>query len=132
LGFLFQQKMINLLDKRYNRTKLYLSNKSVKPVYRRRAFPFIDKVLGPQYKWINKTLEEYFGDEQQELQLVIKILSFSGRETFQEVRRRYLYLSRGNHSNNNCGWHPDCGGHPDAFAILNHAYNVFKEANLNK
>lgn len=117
------------LDKRYKKTQLFLSKGIGEPVYKRRAFPYIDKVLGRQYKWIHKSPEEYFGNERyEEIKLALSILSFSREESFGDVRKRYIRLSQGSYSDNVPGWHPDCGGHPGAFAILNHAYNIFKEA----
>ena len=117
---------MKLLDKRYKRTKEYLENKEGKPVYKRRAFSFIDKVLGPQYKWINKTPEEYF--KYDEAKLACRIFKFKGDESFSIIKSRYQKLSKGDWRENKRGWHPDMGGHPSAFAILNHAYNIFKEA----
>lgn len=117
------------LDKRHKKTKLWLAKGIGEPVYKLRAFPLIDKVLGGQHKWIDKSPEEYFGDDRnEEIKLSLKILSFNRGQTFRDVRKRYLQLSQGNSSQGVAGWHPDCGGHPRAFAILNHAYNIFKEA----
>ena len=117
------------LDQRYKKTQIYLANGTGKPVYKRRAFPFIDKVLGAQRYWIDKTPEEYFGDNRhEEIRLALKILSFTREQSYTDVRQTYLSLSKGSANDSVPGWHPDCGGHPGAFAILNHAYNIFKEA----
>ena len=123
---------VKKLDRRYNKTKIYLATGKGEPVYRRRAFPYIDKVLGRQYRWINKSPEQYFGDDvYEEARLAFKILSFTGKESFRTIRKTYLLLSRGSNNEGFDGWHPDCGGHDRAFNILNHAYTIFKEANQN-
>lgn len=117
------------LDKRYKKTKEYLQYRIGEPVYKRRAFPFIDKILGPQFKWINKEPEEYFGnDERTRAAKVCKIFSFTGEESFSIIKARYRKLSKGDSKKGTPGFHPDAGGHGSAFAILNYAYNLFKEA----
>lgn len=114
-----------LLDKRYKVTKKFISNKEGTPIYKKRAFFFIDKVLGPQYKWINKSPEEYFSnDVYLEALQAIKILNFTGKETLKEVRKKYINMSK--------QWHPDCGGHSSAFNILNYSYIIFLSAFNNK
>lgn len=118
-----------LLDKRYKQTIDYLTTGKGEPVYKKNAFPFINKILGPQFKWINKSVEEYYSTDQiQEAKQAMRILSFSGEESFQELRKRYTLLSRGKNKENIPGFHPDCGGHSRAFDILNRAYSIFKEA----
>jgi hypothetical protein len=109
----------DILDKRFNLTKNYLANNKGRPIYKRKCFSFINNVLGPQYKWINKSPSEYFNSSL-ELEAIqaIKILNFKGVETFKEVRNNYIKMSK--------EWHPDCGGHSSAFDILNYAYNLFK------
>lgn len=110
---------INILDKRYKATKNYINNKEGFPIYKKRAFIFIDKILGPQYKWINKNPEEYFSTNALlEAQQVIKIFNFKGHESLKDIRQVYINMSK--------SWHPDCGGHSNAFDILNHSYLIFK------
>lgn len=111
----------SLLDKRYKVTKQYIESKKGSPIYKRRAFFFIDKVLGPQYKWIDKSPEEYFDSNISiEGLQAIKILNFTGKESLKEIRKNYINKSK--------EWHPDCGGHASAFNILNHAYQIFIKA----
>lgn len=136
------------IDLRFKQSQDFINKGIGKPVYKRRAFSHINKILGPQYKWINKTPEEYFYGEEnklsqeekevQELQRAADILQFRGGTTFSNIKQTYKNLSRGFSRNNTsspitnkCGFHPDCGGHDAAFAILNHAYNIFKTINEN-
>ena len=127
------------IDFRFKQSQEFIKNKTGTPVYKRRAFSYINKILGPQYKWINKSPEEYFykeglsqeQQEIQELQRAAKILRFTGESSFQDIKKTYKQLSKGiwvDHCSgtNDTAFHPDLGGHPDAFAILNHAYNLFK------
>lgn len=112
---------LSKLDTRYKQTQQFiLTNKGV-PIYKKDAFSFINKILGPQYKWIDKSIEEYFTtDTIQEALLSIKILGFSGKENFIEIKKKYYMLSK--------EFHPDTGGHSSAFNILNNAYLIFKVA----
>ena len=122
--------MKDRLDHRYKATRIYLSTGKGEPVYRRRAFPFIDRILGGQHRWIHKTPEQYFSDDEyEEATEACRILSFTGEESFTDVRQTYIQLSRGSKDDLATGWHPDHGGHPRAFDILNRAYTIFKEAN---
>ena len=137
--------MIEKIDLRFKKSQDFINDNIGEPVYKRRAFSYIDKILGPQYKWIDKSPEEYFYEEGlsqekqeiQELQRSANILRFTSGTSFQDIKKTYKELSRGfrsSDSNNNdivCAWHPDLGGHPSAFAILNHAYNNFKEIYYN-
>lgn len=111
----------DLLDLRSKQTLIYLKEGKGSPIYKKNAFPFINKILGPQYKWLNKSIEEYFTeDRMQEGLIAIKILNFTGKESFSLVRKNYINLSK--------RFHPDMGGHNSAFNILNNAYLVFKRA----
>ena len=120
------------LDKRYNATKQYLKTGKGKPIYRKYAFPHIRKILGPNYKWITKSVEEYYGNERlKELEKAIYILNFQSENTFREIKKKYWMMAKGNSKKNIRGWHPDMDGHEGAFDLLTHAYNIFKEANYN-
>ena len=110
---------------RHNASKVYVATGLGQPVYKKGAYQHICRILGPLHTWIDKTPEEYFTDE---LKQAVHILSFSSTDSFKSVRTRYLKLSRGSYEDNCSGWHPDTGGHDRAFDILNHAYNIFKEA----
>ena len=137
--------MNNKIDLRYKQSQDFINKGIGKPVYKRRAFSYIDKILGPQYKWINKSPEEYFykeglSQEEQEIQELQKsadILRFTSGATFEDIKKTYKELSRGctrtncNKPSDLCGFHPDLGGHSSAFAILNHAYNIFKTINAS-
>lgn len=108
-----------LLDKRYKSTLNYIENNKGTPVFKKKAFNNINKILGPQYKWINKTPEEYFsGDVNKEAIEAIKILKFKPNSSIKDVRNTYIKLS--------ILMHPDKGGHDSAFNILNYAYNLLK------
>lgn len=110
-----------ILDLRYKKTLDFINLNIGTPVYKKDAFSKINKILGPQYKWLNKTVEEYFTDDPiQEAKISIKILNFTGKESFFIIKRNYFNLSK------IC--HPDTGGHESAFTILNNAYLVFKKA----
>lgn len=113
-------KEIELLyDKRFNKTLNYIITKQGSPVYKKRAFKYIDKVLGPQYKWINKSPQEYFSsDVNTEALQAIKIFNFKEDLSFKDIKDIYLNLSK--------RWHPDKGGHASAFNILNYAFILFK------
>ena len=139
--------MNNKIDLRYKQSQDFINKGIGKPVYKRRAFSYIDKILGPQYKWIDKSPEEYFYEEGlsqeeqeiKELQKSADILGFTSGTTFKDIKKKYKELSKGtwvNHCSgtykyNTGGFHPDQGGHSSAFAILNHAYNVFKTINAS-
>lgn len=119
----------SLLDKRYKKTQRFLDSGKGEPVYRKRAFTFIDKILGPQYKWINKSPEEYFtDDEYEEARKAINILRFNSTDNLRSVKARYRKLSKGDYQKGEPGFHPDSGGHSSAFAILEHAYRIFERA----
>lgn len=121
--------MEDILDKRYKATRIYLDSGKGEPVYKKKAFSHISTVLGPNFKWITKSPEEYFSSDRiAEAKQAMRILSFTGEESFREVRKTYIRLSKGSHTDSKPGWHPDSGGHPRAFDILNHAYKIFKEA----
>lgn len=112
---------LELLDLRYKQTIIYLKHNIGIPVYKKKAFSSINKILGPQYKWLNKSVEQYFTDDViKEAQIAIKILNFTGKESFFMIKKNYLGLCK--------IFHPDKGGHKDAFNILNNAYVVFKKA----
>lgn len=137
--------MNDKIDLRYKQSQDFINKGIGKPVYKRRAFSFINKILGPQSKWINKSPEEYFTDETlsqeeqeiQELKKAAEILGFTSRTTFKDIKKKYWTMAKGDAEfslyGNYCSnaWHPDLGGHPNAFAILNHAYNLFKQINYN-
>jgi hypothetical protein len=110
---------IEILDKRFNKTKRYLNTKKGSPVYKKRGFKNIDKILGPQYKWIDKAPLEYFSlDPTKEALIAINLFNFKEEKSFRDLRDTYINLSR--------LMHPDNGGHSSAFDIINHAYNFFK------
>lgn len=123
-----------LLDKRYKKTQEYLLNPKTggPPIYRVRAFPLIDKVLGRQYKWINKTPEEYYGKDKRAIQTAIQVFRFTPDTPFKKVKLLYKKLAYGNPQNNIPGLHPDRGGHPSAFIILEYGYRLFEEAYHNE
>jgi hypothetical protein len=80
----------DLLDIRYKSTQTYLQTGEGVPVYKKNAFKFINKKLGPQFKWINKSPEEYFGDNQvEEAVKAFKILNFTGKESFKDIKTTY-------------------------------------------
>lgn len=121
--------MEEYLDKRCKATIDYLATGKGSPVYKRSAFPHIRKVLGPVREWANLSAEEYFSDnEYEEAKQAMRILSFTRESTLRDVKQEYRRLSQGNTKKSIPGWHPDVGGHAGAFAILNHAYNIFKQA----
>lgn len=110
---------IENLDKRFNKTKHYLSIKKGSPVYKKRGFKNIDKILGPQYKWIDKAPSEYFSlNPTKEALIAINLFNFKEGKSFRDLRDTYINLSK--------LMHPDNGGHSSAFDIINHAYNFFK------
>lgn len=117
--------MNNKIDLRFKQSQEFINTGKGKPVYKKTAFSFINKHLGPQFKWINKSPEEYFKKdkkdieaEKEELRLACKILGYKSSLTFKDIKVNYKNLSK--------NFHPDKGGHNDAFAILNYAYNIFK------
>jgi len=117
------------LDKRHRVTIDYLESGRGEPIYKRSAYPHIRKVLGPVRNWVHLSAEEYFSeDEYEEARQAMHILSFNRGCTLRDVKQTYRRLSQGNSSKGILGWHPDVGGHCGAFAILNHAYNIFKGA----
>lgn len=119
---------IEYLDKRYKKTLVYLETGEGSPIYKQRAFPHIRKILGPINKWAYVNPEEFFSeDEYKEAKQAIRIFSFTKSSTFNDVKQRYYTLSKGDRFSKNLGWHPDTGGQANAFAILNHAYNIFKK-----
>jgi len=121
--------MEKYLDKRHKATIDYLKTGKGNPVYKRSAFPHIRKVLGPIRNWVNLSAEEYFSEDiYEEARQAMRILSFNRESTYRDVRQTYIKLSQGNSNTNVLGWHPDAGGHNGAFAILNHAYTLFKNA----
>lgn len=113
---------VNNVDRRYKASQLYIKTKHGLPIYKKGAFPFINNILGKEYKWVNKSPKEYFDSFSPtcEALIAIKILNFTGKESFKEIRNRYINLSK--------KFHPDTGGHPDAFNILNYSYMIFKHA----
>jgi len=122
--------MKHYYDKRYKATIKYLEEGIGKPIYKRSAFPHIKQVLGPIRNWVHLSAEEYFGDDKiEEAREAMRILSFTKESTMQNIKKTYFKLSQGSSKDNISGWHPDTGGHEGAFAILNHAYNIFKIAN---
>ena len=117
--------MNNKIDLRFKESQDFINKGIGKPVYKRRAFSFINKILGPQYKWINKSPEEYFHTnltglehKKAELKKAAFILNFTADSSFKNIKANYRNLSK--------QFHPDTGGHNSAFAILNYAYNIFR------
>lgn len=112
---------LELLDLRHKQTQNYLITNIGTPIYKKNAFKSINNILGPQYKWLNRTVEEYFTEDPiQEAKISIKILNFTGKESFFMIKRNYFNLSK--------VCHPDTGGHESAFTLLNNAYLVFRKA----
>lgn len=115
---------MNNIDLRYKASQEYILNNIGKPVYKKTAFYFIRRKLGPSFKWINKSPEEYFSPvPQRRLVKCAEILDFKPGCEFQDIKNNYRELSK--------TWHPDKGGHKNAFAILNYAYNLFKKIYYN-
>jgi hypothetical protein len=111
---------LSKIDKRYKASQIYLLTKEGEPVYKADAFFFINKILGPQKTWINKSPEEYFKEDiKEEAIQAIKILNFKPTHSLKEIRKSYLSLAK--------SWHPDKGGHDRAFNILNNAYLILKQ-----
>jgi len=112
---------IKLLDRRFKKTIIYLTTGKGAPIYKKSSFKNISKILGPQSEWINILPEEYFGDDPVVAATkAIKILNFSSNDSLFTIKQKYKTLSK--------TFHPDRDGHPNAFAILNQAYSIFKNA----
>lgn len=119
-----------VLDKRYKATRIYLKSKKGEPVFKKDGLSHINKILGPESEWRYKTPEEYYSEDRiEEAVQAMEILSFTGKESLKDIKKIYIQLSKGSIRKNIAGFHPDSGGHPRAFDILNHAYNIFKNAN---
>lgn len=117
-------------DKRYKSTIDYINTGKGQPKFKRLAFPNIRKILGPLDNWIYNSCEEYFSEDvYEEVKQAMSILSFTKDCNFKSIKNNYYKLCRGDNKLGIEGWHPDSGGHKTAFDILNHAYNIFKNAN---
>lgn len=118
-----------VLDKRYKSTQNYLNSGKGEPVFKKGALDHINNILGPELNWRYKSSEEYYGkDRIEEARKAMRIFCFTGEESYNSIKQRYRRLSQGLSSENIPGFHPDTGGHPRAFDILNHAFNIFKQA----